>query len=206
MAETPSEGLERVLDRTLDRWRGFIGVDLLNRYGRELMLSSIDREWVDYLTAMEDLRQGIGLQGIAQRDPLVTYKTQAFRMFEELLETIDRTTVRQFFNNLPRFVALVQQQQAVGQPARAREIKVGPNEPCPCGSGKKFKKCHGAATRPVAAASGAVRALAPVQAQGAGDGGAPREPKLTQQQMQRQNQQSSQRRKSKGRDVPSRSR
>ena len=201
------EGLEGVLDRTLDRWRGFIGVDLLNRYGRELMLSSIDREWVDYLTAMEDLRQGIGLQGIAQRDPLVTYKTQAFRMFEELLETIDRTTVRQFFNNLPRFVALVQQQQAVGQTARVREIKVGPNEPCPCGSGKKFKKCHGAATRPVAAPSGAVAALATAQPADGGTGGSTvREPKLTQQQVQKQNQQPAQRRKTKGRDVPSRSR
>ena len=199
-----ADGLDRLLDRTFDRWRGLIGVDLLNRYGRELMLSSIDREWVDYLTAMEDLRQGIGLQGIAQRDPLVTYKTQAFRMFEELLLTIDRSTVRQFFNNLPRFVTQVQNQQAMGQAVRTREIKVGPNEPCPCGSGKKFKKCHGAAMRPAAAPTGAVQALATPQ-DGAGVE-APRQPKLTQQQVQRQGQQSSQRRKTKGRDVPNRSR
>ncbi|MDQ5852682.1 MAG: SEC-C metal-binding domain-containing protein [Chloroflexota bacterium] len=208
--EALADGLEAMLDRTFDRWRDFIGVELLNRYGRELMLSSIDREWVDYLTAMEDLRQGIGLQGIAQRDPLVAYKTQAFRMFEELLDTIDRTTVRTFFNNLPRYVAQVQQQQVMGQAARARELKVGPNEPCPCGSGKKFKKCHGAPSRQAGTPAGAAAALgaAPQIAQAAsGDGqGAdrPRAQKLTQQQQQKQSQQGGQRRKSKGRAVPGR--
>ncbi len=196
-------GLGRVLDRTFDRWRGFIGVDILNRYGRELMLNAVDREWVDYLTAMEDMRQGIGLQGIAQRDPLVSYKTQAFAMFEELLDTIDSTTVRTFFNNLPRFVAQIQQQEALGQAARARDIKVGPNEPCPCGSGKKFKKCHGAPSRSTTATPRAVAALSAPAPAGDGDG-SPRAPKLTQQQQQRQSGQPGQRRKAKGRDVPNR--
>jgi len=194
-----------MLDRTFERWRGFIGVELLNRYGRELMLNAIDREWVDYLTAMEDLRQGIGLQGIAQRDPLVTYKTQAYRMFGELLDTIDRTTVRTFFTNLPRYAVQVQQQQASGQAARARDIKVGPNEPCPCGSGKKFKKCHGAPARAGAAASS--RAVAAVSVAGAAPAAAEpdRTPKLTQQQQQKQTpKQDGQRRKSKGRAVPNR--
>jgi hypothetical protein len=199
------EGLERLLDRTFDRWRGLIGVDLLNRYGRELTLNAMDREWVDYLTAMEEMRQGIYLQGIAQRDPLVAYKTQAFRMFEELLEAIDRTTVQSFFNNLPRYVAQVQQQEIAGQAARARDIKVGPNEPCPCGSGKKFKKCHGAPNR--AAAASVPRAVAAIAAPASGDGAsgqnAPAAPKLTQQQRQKQSQ-DGQRRKSKGRPVPSR--
>ena len=201
-----AEGLEAMLARTLDRWRGFIGVDLLNRYGRELMLNAIDREWVDYLTAMEDLRQGIGLQGIAQRDPLVTYKTQAFGMFEELLQTIDRATVRTFFTNLPRFAAQVQQQQAVGQAARSRDVKVGPNEPCPCGSGKKFKKCHGAPSRPALASSSAVAAISgggSLVASGNGPAAA-QEKKLTQQQQQKQGAQDAQRRKTKGRSVPGR--
>jgi hypothetical protein len=133
-------------------------------------------------------------------------------MFEELLVTIDRTTVRTFFNNLPRFVAQVQQQQLTGQAARTREIKVGPNEPCPCGSGKKFKKCHGAVGRTAAPASAsrAVAALktAPAVAPGAvGDGAAaaaPPGPKLTQQQQRNQAPQEGQRRKSKGRAVPTR--
>ncbi|HEY0736369.1 MAG TPA: SEC-C metal-binding domain-containing protein [Herpetosiphonaceae bacterium] len=196
-----SAGLEQLVDRSFDRWRSLIGVDLLNRYSRELMLNAIDREWADYLTAMEDLRQGIGLQGIAQRDPLVAYKTQAFKMFEELLDTIDRTTVKTFFNNLPRFVNTVQQQAALGA-ARVRDLKVGPNEPCPCGSGKKFKKCHGAANRPQVAPPVAVAAVA---TNGDGDGKAAPAPKLTQQQQQRQGGQQSQRRnKSKGRNVPRR--
>ena len=200
-------GLQQLVDRVFDRWRGFIGVDLLNRYGRELMLSAVDREWVDYLTAMEDLRQGIGLQGIAQRDPLVTYKTQAFGMFEELLDTIDRSTVRSFFNNLPRFVAQTQQQEARREVGRTRELKVGPNEPCPCGSGKKFKKCHGALSRPAQAQPRAVAAVGAGTA-ATGDGaGAPiaAAPKLTQQQQQRQSgQQAGKRGKSKGRAVPNR--
>jgi len=194
-------GLHQLVDRAFDRWRTLIGVELINRYSRELMLNAIDREWAEYLTAMEDLRQGIGLQGIAQRDPLVAYKTQAFKMFEELLDTIDRTTVKTFFNNLPRFVQNVQQQQTVGT-ARPRELKVGPNEPCPCGSGKKFKKCHGAPNR----TQSAVTSAAAVAVGTVGNGGLKpaSEPKLTQQQQQRQSGQPSQRRKAKGRDVPRR--
>ncbi|HEX6289854.1 MAG TPA: preprotein translocase subunit SecA [Herpetosiphonaceae bacterium] len=197
-------GLEQLVDRSFDRWRSLIGVDLLNRYSRELMLNAIDREWADYLTAMEDLRQGIGLQGIAQRDPLVAYKTQAFKMFEELLDTIDRTTVKTFFNNLPRFAANVQQQMVLGA-SRVRDLKVGPNEPCPCGSGKKFKKCHGAPNRVQATPAVAVAAVAASATGGNGDSGAAAAPKLTQQQQQRQSGQTSQRRnKSKGRNVPRR--
>lgn len=186
------EGLEVLLNATFDRWRNIIGVDLLNRYGREIMLNAIDREWVDYLTAMEELRQGIGLQGLAQRDPLVAYKTQAFTMFEELLGTIDTTTVRQFFGHLPNWVMQVQAQQMYGQAVRAREIRVGPNEPCPCGSGKKFKKCHGAPGGVTTAAS------TPVIGKANGD----TKPKLTQQ--QRAPAGEPQRRKSKGRSVPGR--
>jgi len=195
-------GLEQLVNRSFDRWRSLIGVDLLNRYSRELMLSAIDREWADYLTAMEDLRQGIGLQGLAQRDPLVAYKTQAFKMFEELLDTIDRTTVKTYFTNLPRFVNNVALQQAAQGAPRQRELKVGPNEPCPCGSGKKFKKCHGAPNRAATALGGAATAVA--VASGNGGTRLPAEPKLTQQQRQRQSGQQPQRRKSRGRDVPRR--
>ena len=164
------QGLEQLVETYFVRWRGLIGVELLHRYTRELMLSAIDREWVDYLTAVEDLRQGIGLQGLAQRDPLVSYKTQAFKMFEELLETIDTTTVRQFFVALPNWMGQMQAQQAYGQAARQRDVRVGPNEPCPCGSGKKFKKCHGAAQRPAAPAA------TPVVAQPSTAAGAPAKP------------------------------
>jgi hypothetical protein len=202
-----SDGLQAMLERTFDRWRELIGVEFLNRYGRELMLNAIDREWVDYLTAMEDLRQGISLQGIAQRDPLVAYKTQAFGMFGELLETIDRATVRTFFTNLPRFALQVQQQQAAGQVARTRDVKVGPNEPCPCGSGKKFKKCHGAPARAVATpASSPVAALSGDGMLVNGGNGSTAVPvkKVTQQQQQKQSKQEPARRKTKGRSVPGR--
>ncbi|GAC1537131.1 MAG: hypothetical protein NVS2B7_07260 [Herpetosiphon sp.] len=192
-------GLETYLDLMFDRWRSMVGVDMLNRYSRDLILSTTDREWVDYLTAIEELRQGIGLQGIAQRDPLVAYKTEAFRMFEDLLHAIDESTVRGFFVNLPNWVMQLQAQSAYGQAARSRDMRVGPNEPCPCGSGKKFKKCHGVPGR-AAAASGR-GGVAPVLATGSDDGAAKR---MTQQQRDRQASAGGQRRKSKGRDVPGR--
>jgi preprotein translocase subunit SecA len=208
-ADAQQVGLRKLVDRLFDRWRGLIGVDLLNRYSRELMLNALDREWAEYLTAMEDLRQGIGLQGIAQRDPLVAYKTQAFKMFGELLDTIDHTTVKTFFNGLPRYVTNVQQQQQAQATTKARAVHVGPNEPCPCGSGKKFKKCHGAPNRAQAAgtATTAASALTAIGPSGNGSGSAAAEPQarpLTQQQQQRQAGQQGQRRKAKGREVPRR--
>ncbi len=157
------------VDRALDDWRNQIGVQDLNRYQQSLMLRTIDMEWQQYLTAMEDLRQGIGLQAIGQRDPLVQYQTEGYRMFHELLDNIDRTVVRNFFRQLPGYQQQIaryqaeqaQRQQAVragyelsGDGSKAARItrtqtlrrkiaKVGRNDLCPCGSGKKYKYCHG---------------------------------------------------------------
>jgi len=132
------------------------------------MLHTIDQEWQQYLTAMEDLRQGIGLQAIGQRDPLVQYQTAGYRMFQELLDNIDQNVVRNFFRQLPAYrqqIATYQTEQArreqvtrsgyeltrgnrpaqntKGQTLRRKLPKVGRNDPCPCGSGKKYKHCHG---------------------------------------------------------------
>jgi preprotein translocase subunit SecA len=116
----------------------------------------IDKLWVEHLTTMDDLRGGVGLQAYGQKDPLVVYKTEGYRLFNLLLENIRRDTVRAIFRVQP-VVAQQPVQTAVSaaetttnasqdEPdARAprRVKKVRPNEPCPCGSGKKYKHCHG---------------------------------------------------------------
>jgi preprotein translocase SecA subunit len=164
------EMLTELLDHAFDRWRDTIGNQQLTKYQRTLMLQTIDREWQNYLTAMDDMRQGIGLQAIGQRDPLIQYQTQGYRMFNELLENIDHTIVSHFFRQLPDYqrhleqYRIEQERQAQAtragyemvsggtQPSRGKSKgvtvkrdmpKVGPNEPCPCGSGKKYKHCHG---------------------------------------------------------------
>jgi preprotein translocase subunit SecA len=160
--------LNTLLDNSFDQWRDSIGIDQLNTFQRTLMLRTIDREWQEYLTAMDDMRQGIGLQAIGQRDPLVQYKTTAFRMFGELQENIDHTVVHSFFLHLPNYLRHIQEYEAKktrqeaaaqagyelvggGKPGekrkKARTVrrespKIGPNDLCYCGSGIKYKYCH----------------------------------------------------------------
>ena len=123
---------------------------------RVIMMKAIDRRWMDHIDEMDQMRQGISLRSYAQRDPLVEYKFLSFDMFEEMSNNIQLDTVRGLFN-----VAIVNEQQpqmqqvvdmnqistnssetaAVKKPTRRTEAKVGRNDPCPCGSGKKFKQC-----------------------------------------------------------------
>ncbi|HEV2527968.1 MAG TPA: preprotein translocase subunit SecA [Thermomicrobiales bacterium] len=126
---------------------------------RHVMLSVIDRLWVQHLTQMDDLREGAGLQAYAQRDPLVIYKTNAFNQFNELLGHIRHDVVSTLFRVQPAVAqqpvqtVLTETATTTNQPTEAaepatqtvrRERKVGPNQPCWCGSGKKYKHCHGA--------------------------------------------------------------
>ena len=120
---------------------------------RLVMLDAIDKLWVRHLTALDELRSGIGLRAIAQQDPLVTFKREAFGMFEQLnTEIKNQITHFVFHAQLQR---VPQQQSRPMQESRARDeetrkaqpkksvgTKIGRNEPCPCGSGKKFKNCH----------------------------------------------------------------
>jgi preprotein translocase subunit SecA len=126
-----------------------------------LMLHVLDTQWKDHLLALDHLKEGIGLRGYGQRDPLVEYKRESFNMFEDLLDRIDEETTRYLYMLEPAREeeerAQIQRRQredtlifqAAGAPeenktpVRRKEAKVGRNEPCPCGSGKKYKKCHG---------------------------------------------------------------
>lgn len=123
--------------------------------------------WVQHLTAMDEMRQGIGLRAYGQTDPLVAYKREAHDMWDQLLGNLRSAVTRQLFHARMASAARVQRQRAA-VPANARESgpsmedgssgggaatatrqrtvqKVGRNQQCPCGSGKKYKRCHGAA-------------------------------------------------------------
>jgi len=120
---------------------------------RLVMLDAIDKLWVRHLTALDELRGGIGLRAIAQQDPLVTFKREAFGMFEQLNAEIKNQITHSIFHaQLTRApqqpVRPMQESRArdaqtrKAQPKKSSNLKLGRNDPCPCGSGKKFKNCH----------------------------------------------------------------
>jgi preprotein translocase subunit SecA len=137
-----------------------IGPELMRHLEKVFMLQAVDHQWKDHLLAMDHLKEGIGLRGYAQRDPLIEYKKEGFEMFEEMKQRIVDTTVESIFRvraakGQEREIERRQKRQMaqlsfVGagdaatalQPVHAGK-KVGRNDPCPCGSGLKYKKCHG---------------------------------------------------------------
>jgi preprotein translocase subunit SecA len=131
---------------------------------RRILLDVVDAQWKDHLLSLDHLKEGIGLRGYGQKDPLVEFKREAFTLFDDLMDRIDKESVRFLFLMQParpeeeaKQIERRQRQQQqnlqfqagpaqaeVPKPVRAG-AKVGRNDPCPCGSGKKYKKCHGAA-------------------------------------------------------------
>src|SRR5829696_2588934 len=149
-----------------------IGPEAMRTYERIIMLNIIDAQWKDHLLSLDHLKQGIGLVGYGQKDPLVEYKKQSFDLFSEMLDRIDTATIRSLFNlqvvseqppenlqqrRLPRRPAALKftgpnqgaapagEEDGKTKTVVREQPKVGRNVPCPCGSGKKYKKCHGIA-------------------------------------------------------------
>ncbi len=174
-----------------------VGPDLLRRVERDIMLQIVDTQWKDHLYSLDHLKEGIGLRGYGQRDPLVEYKKESFALFQDMKARIEEEMVRYLFwlrpvlneeapvarpvarratpmtMSKPEAVGALASARAAAAPAsdglaefggggrgpqpartggddvvktvRREEPKVGRNDPCPCGSGKKYKKCHGAA-------------------------------------------------------------
>jgi preprotein translocase subunit SecA len=175
-----------------------VGTELLQRVERDIMLQIVDAQWKDHLYSLDHLKEGIGLRGYGQRDPLVEYKKESFELFQAMKERIDDEAVRYLWRlrpiaeegqagqprrpaRRPRAPLILSESSATANPAfagasaptgvgpaagsdagarrpprvggddaavktvRRDQPKVGRNDPCPCGSGKKYKKCHGAA-------------------------------------------------------------
>jgi preprotein translocase subunit SecA len=173
------------------------GADLMRWLERRIILDVVDSQWKDHLLSLDHLKEGIGLRGYAQKDPIVEFKKEAFTLFEDMMARIDNETIRYLFHiqvqqgeqppearqprpeppqsaaaaaasaaarvnepqHLPAVAREIERRQQRQQkdlqyqtgPAQAEApkpvkvgAKVGRNDPCPCGSGKKYKKCHGA--------------------------------------------------------------
>ena len=171
------EGIkERIIAAATEFYRRkeeMLGSELMARLERYAMLSVIDHKWKEHLREMDDLKEGIGLRAYGQKDPLVEYKTEAFKLFVDLLEQIRNEVASfcfKFFPQAPEEVqrrkrqpisritetkqsatniglsapkaAAIDQRAGKAKPVQVG-VKVGRNDPCPCGSGKKYKYCHG---------------------------------------------------------------
>jgi preprotein translocase subunit SecA len=130
------------------------GPEVMRKVERQVMLAVIDRLWIEHLTAMDDLREGVGLQAYGQRDPLVVYKTEGYRMYQQLTDNIQHDVVHTMFRVQPAVAeqpvttamtkAATTNRETENGAAPARAKKTRPNDKCYCGSGKKYKFCHGA--------------------------------------------------------------
>ena len=139
--------------------------DVMRWHERMILLQVVDSQWKYHLLSMDDLKEGIGLRGYGQKDPLIEYKKESYQMFQAMMNRIDEEVIRYLFLMQPvqeeeqvREIERRQRKQQAemilsgaedGSPAVKTVVrtseKVGRNQPCPCGSGKKYKKCHGAA-------------------------------------------------------------
>ena len=125
----------------------------LRELERVVLLKSIDSKWMDHIDDMEILRQGIGLVGYGQRDPVVEYKMSAYDMFNEMTNSIQEDTVRMLYHvhveqkiereQVAKVTGTNKDDSSARKPVQRKEDKVYPNDPCPCGSGKKYKQCCG---------------------------------------------------------------
>ena len=131
----------------------FPEIEQFRELERVVLLKVIDGKWMDHIDDMEQLRQGVGLQAYGQRDPLVEYKMSGYEMFDEMTQNIREETVRLLFHiKIEQKVEREQQAKITGTnkddslpkgPVKRENAKVYPNDPCPCGSGKKYKNCCG---------------------------------------------------------------
>ncbi len=133
----------------------FPEVEQFRELERVVLLKVIDRKWMDHIDDMDQLRQGIGLQAYGQRDPLVEYKMAGFDMFDSMIASIQEDTVRLLYHvrieekvereQVAKVTGTNKDESATNAPKKREAAKIYPNDPCPCGSGKKYKQCHGRA-------------------------------------------------------------
>ncbi|MFA6782880.1 MAG: preprotein translocase subunit SecA [Sedimentibacter sp.] len=152
------ERIRTVVDRHYARQEAEFGEETFREVERIVLLKNVDTKWMDHIDAMDQLKQGIGLRAIGNEDPVRAYQIEGFDMFEEMTAGIQEDTVKMLMRVRPQ--EKLQRKQvaritgvsggdadSIGgkpQPHVKKEKKVGRNDPCPCGSGKKYKKCHGA--------------------------------------------------------------
>jgi preprotein translocase subunit SecA len=167
---TPQESLiDQVFELVRKRYEekeAQVGPDVMRLHEKYLLLQVIDQQWKDHLLVIDHLKEGIGLRGYGQRDPLIEYKKESFDIFQTMMERVQDRVVKYLWKidvQVEREESSAARAQRAMPPApprqqlifsggstepqtvKRREAKIGRNDPCPCGSGKKYKKCHGAA-------------------------------------------------------------
>jgi preprotein translocase subunit SecA len=160
--------LEAIKARYIER-EALVGEEIMRMHEKVLILKVLDEQWKDHLLVLDHLKEGIGLRGYGQRDPLIEYKRESFDLFQSMLERIQDRVTKVLFRteivvepdrvrrqappprlvmpdmpNQPRNLSFSAPSKEAPAPIKRKEAKVGRNDPCPCGSGKKYKKCHGA--------------------------------------------------------------
>ena len=154
---TEDPDMDRLYDLALETYRrkeAALGAPLMREAERVFMLRVVDEYWMDHIDAMDDLKQGIGLRAYGQHDPVIAYKEEGFEMFQAMVNAIKEETVRRIFLFQLRPQQEIRRQKVAEETGTAaasqaevkktpirKDKKVGPNDPCPCGSGKKYKKC-----------------------------------------------------------------
>ncbi len=167
---TLEESLNAAMEARYETRRNTLGAEAFDRLERSLLLAVLDAQWKDHLLALDHLKEGISMRAYAQRDPLVEYKRESFELFQDMMERVEDQVVKYLFrvelvedvpvrrrqtttysskaeaSAMARERPEVRQSPTAGPPTTVRRQtpKVGRNDPCPCGSGKKYKKCCGA--------------------------------------------------------------
>jgi preprotein translocase subunit SecA len=158
---TKEDLIDRIMNKAEEAYKvkeAEFGEDQFREIERVVLLQVVDKKWMDHIDAMDQLRQGIGLRAYGQQDPVRAYQIEGFDMFEEMTRSIWEDTVGLLYHvvkneNIERkrvaqpVSAVAPGQQQENRTVVKKEKKIGRNDPCPCGSGKKYKKCHGDPTR-----------------------------------------------------------
>ena len=156
---TVLDAVELLQDRAhkrIEEKSKILGEEMFQDFARMVLLRNVDTYWMDHIDAMEDLKRGIHLRSYAQQDPVVAFRMESYDMFDEMTACIREDTAKMMLTLMPRHKADVQRKavakitstssssdEEVKITTIRKEKKVGPNDPCPCGSGKKYKKCCG---------------------------------------------------------------
>jgi preprotein translocase subunit SecA len=164
-----TEQLKQMVRQRYEEREQVWSAERMRTHERMIMLQVVDTQWKDHLLAMDHLKEGIGLRGYSQRDPLVEYKKESFALFEDMMDRVEDEALRILFllrtpdeeeEMIREYQRRKRREQAQmrfissGTQEKPQQVirkeKVGRNDPCPCGSGKKYKKCHGAGGPPPA--------------------------------------------------------
>ena len=164
------ERIQDVVEKTYQLKEEMVGAPVLRQFEKAVMLQNLDTHWKEHLAAMDHLRQGINLRGYAQKNPKQEYKREAFELFSSMLDALKLDVIGVLSRvqiRAPEDVDAVEEQRRKAEPAQVQyqheeaehvggevpavpagpvyreQDKIGRNDPCPCGSGKKYKQCHG---------------------------------------------------------------